>query len=83
MPADWDIDVDYAQDGQEALAIIAKKKIDILFLDLNMPVKDGYHTLEELKGHGALPHVLVVSGDVQPQAVQRVKDLGAIAFHKK
>ncbi|MEL0614024.1 response regulator [Marinomonas arenicola] len=83
LPADWDIDVDYAQDGQEALDIIAKKKIDILFLDLNMPVKDGYQTLEELKGHGAMPHVLVVSGDVQPQAVQRVKDLGAIAFHKK
>ncbi|MGO3405914.1 response regulator [Marinomonas sp.] len=83
LPADWDIDLDYAQDGQEALDIIAKKKIDILFLDLNMPVKDGYQTLEELRGRGAMPHVLVVSGDVQPQAVQRVKDLGAIAFHKK
>ena len=83
LPADWDIDLEYAQDGQEALDIIAKKKIDILFLDLNMPVKDGYQTLEALRNQQDMPQVLVVSGDVQPQALQRVKDLGALAFHKK
>lgn len=83
LPADWDIDLDYAQDGQEALEIIEKKNIDILFLDLNMPVMDGYQTLEALQRRETMPQVLVISGDVQPQALQRVKDLGALEFHKK
>lgn len=83
LPMDWDIDVDYAQNGQEALDIIDKKKIDFLFLDLNMPIKDGYQTLEALQWIDHAPQVLVVSGDVQPLAVQRVKELGAVEFHKK
>lgn len=83
LPASWDITVDYAQNGQEALDIIIKKKIDILFLDLNMPVKDGYQTLEALQSVEHAPKVLVVSSDVQLKAVQRVKELGAIEFYKK
>lgn len=83
LPADWDIDIEYAQDGQQALDLIASQPIDILFLDLNMPVKDGYQTLEVLQTLPAMPQVIVVSGDVQPKAVQRVKDMGALAFMKK
>lgn len=83
LPTDWDIQVDYAENGQEALEIIALKSIDVLFLDLNMPVKDGYQTLEALQLVDNAPQVFVVSGDVQPKAVQRVKELGAREFHKK
>ncbi|SBS26541.1 Sensor histidine kinase RcsC [Marinomonas spartinae] len=83
LPVDWDIQVDYAENGQEALDIIASRPIDVLFLDLNMPVKDGYQTLEALQHVPQAPHVFVVSGDVQPKAVQRVKELGASEFHKK
>ena len=83
LPADWDIELEYAQDGQEALDFIASNPVDILFLDLNMPVKDGYQTLEALQSFPSMPNVIVVSGDVQPKAVQRVKDMGAVAFMKK
>ncbi|RNF48838.1 response regulator [Marinomonas hwangdonensis] len=83
LPEDWDVLVDFAEHGQEALDKMASGKVDILFLDLNMPVKDGYETLEAMQSFTHLPAVIVVSGDVQPKAVQRVKDLGAMAFHKK
>lgn len=83
LPVDWDIEVVFAQDGQEALNILAKQKMDVLFLDLNMPIKDGYQTLDALQGVADAPKVLVVSGDVQPKAVERVKALGAVDFHKK
>jgi CheY-like chemotaxis protein len=83
LPTDWDVEVEFAEDGQEALDILSSSVFDILFLDLNMPVKDGYETLEALQAFEQSPAVIVVSGDVQPKAVQRVKDMGAIAFHKK
>lgn len=83
LPTDWDVDVEFAEDGQEALDILSSSVFDLLFLDLNMPIKDGYETLEALQSFERTPAVIVVSGDVQPKAIQRVKEMGAIAFHKK
>ncbi|TYL48918.1 response regulator [Marinomonas sp. IMCC 4694] len=83
LPTDWAVEVEFAEHGQEALDMLSSKNFDVLFLDLNMPVKDGYETLEALKSFKSSPVVIVVSGDIQPQAIQRVKDMGAVAFHKK
>ena len=83
LPTDWDVDVEYAENGQEALDLISTSVFDVLFLDLNMPIKDGYETLEALQSFAQSPAVIVVSGDVQPKAIERVKNMGAMAFHKK
>ncbi len=83
LPADWDIEVSFAGNGQEALEAIKKGLGDILFLDLNMPVMDGYETLEQIQKLDLPTMVIVVSGDIQPEAHERVKKLGAIEFIKK
>ena len=83
LPSDWDIEVSFAKHGEEAIAAIKEGLGDILFLDLNMPVMDGYQTLEEIKKLDLPTMVIVVSGDIQPEAHKRVKDLGAIEFIKK
>ena len=44
---------------------------------------DGYQTLEEIKRLDLPTMVIVVSGDIQPEAHKRVKDLGAVEFIKK
>ena len=54
-----------------------------MFLDLNMPVMDGYQTLEAIIENDLQSMVIVVSGDIQPEAHKRVKALGAIEFIKK
>ncbi|MBJ7550415.1 response regulator [Marinomonas ostreistagni] len=83
LPQEWDAEVAFAVNGQEALDYIQQNPVDVLFLDLNMPVLDGYQTLEALQMIPNAPQVLVVSGDVQAQALKRVTDLGAIDFLKK
>jgi len=83
LPSDWDIEVSFAKHGQEAISAIKEGLGDILFLDLNMPVMDGYETLEEIKRLDLPTMVIVVSGDIQPEAHKRVKDLGAVEFIKK
>ncbi len=83
LPSDWDIEVSFAQHGEEAIAAIKEGLGDILFLDLNMPVMDGYQTLEEIKRLDLPTMVIVVSGDIQPEAHKRVKELGAVEFIKK
>ncbi|MCO4787137.1 MAG: response regulator [Marinomonas atlantica] len=83
LPKEWDAQVEFATNGQEALEHIQSNEVDVLFLDLNMPVMDGYQTLEALQSVANAPQVLVVSGDIQTKALERVKALGALDFLKK
>jgi len=83
LPEGWDTEVTLAKNGQEALEIIKQGQHEIMFLDLTMPVLDGYGTLEAIKAEDLPIMVIVVSGDIQPEARERVKKLGAIDFIKK
>lgn len=83
LPKNWQIEVSYATNGLEALDQIRKGNGDILFLDLNMPIMDGYQTLEVIIKEDLPTMSIVVSGDIQPEALERVKSLGALEFIKK
>jgi CheY-like chemotaxis protein len=72
-----------AQDGHEALKILAEQNIDVLFLDLTMPIMDGFEVLESLPVSQHQTKIVIVSGDVQQEAKQRCLDLGAIDFIAK
>lgn len=83
LPPNWDVEISQAGNGVEALEAYRAGKADVMFLDLTMPVMDGYGVLETLQKEGLNSFVIVVSADVQPIAQERVKKLGAIAFIKK
>ncbi len=63
--------------------MLKQSSYELLFLDLNMPGLDGYQVLEALSGLTSKPQTIVVSADIQPQALARVKALGALDFIKK
>jgi FixJ family two-component response regulator len=48
-----------------------------------MPEMDGYGVLEHVFNEGLNAMVVVISGDIQPEARDRVLKLGAIDFIKK
>lgn len=83
LPDEWDVEVIFAVNGEDALDIIRKGQGDLLFLDLNMPVLDGYGVLEALQAENISIITIVVSGDIQTAAHERVKALGALDFIKK
>jgi two-component system chemotaxis response regulator CheY len=83
LPPDWDVEITHAANGQEAIEAYHAGKADVMFLDLTMPVMDGFQVLETLKKEGLNTFVIVVSADIQPKAQQRVLALGAMAFIKK
>lgn len=83
LPTKWEVEITQAANGIEALEAYHKGKADVMFLDLTMPVMDGYQVLETLKKEGLNCFVIVVSADIQPKAQERVKQLGAMAFLKK
>jgi two-component system, chemotaxis family, chemotaxis protein CheY len=83
LPEGWEVDITYATNGKEGLQAIREGKGDIVLLDLTMPEMDGYQVLEAVKTEALNAMIIVISGDIQPDAHHRVTKLGAIAFIQK
>lgn len=66
-----------ASNGLEAIQVMLKERVDIVFLDLTMPEMDGYTALPKFFKIKPDVKVVVVSADVQEQAKERVLALGA------
>jgi CheY-like chemotaxis protein len=69
--------VDEAEDGQQALELIASRRYGVILLDLVMPVLDGFVVAETLNQVTPRPVVLVVTGAEH----ERVASLDPATFH--
>lgn len=66
-----------AANGQQAIEIIFQSKPDIMFLDMQMPLKNGIEVMQEAKRAGILPCTIVLSGYDEFQYCQQAFRLGA------
>lgn len=56
---------------------------DVVLLDLNMPNRNGYEVLEQLKTRSEKPKVVILTCCDDPVAEKKAMDLGADAFRVK
>lgn len=75
-----------AENGRDALTLIAELKPDLLLLDIEMPRLDGFDVVEELaaqeRGAGAAPP-LIVFVTAYPRFAAQAFDSGALDFLTK
>lgn len=67
-----------ASNGLDALDLLDREPVDLVFLDLHMPRCDGLQTLQAIRkspAHRSLP-VIVVSADNDGEMVSRALQLG-------
>lgn len=83
LPEGLNVSVTQAENGRLGLEAIRAGKGQVVLLDLTMPEMDGYQVLAAIRDERLPVKVIVVSGDVQDEAVRRVMALGAITFLKK
>jgi DNA-binding response OmpR family regulator len=51
-----------AENGQQAVAMANESAVDLVLLDLNMPVKNGWDTFEQLtREHPLLPIIIITA----------------------
>jgi two-component system chemotaxis response regulator CheY len=77
-------DVVEAANGVEALERVADHWIDLVLLDINMPVMDGETVIRRLRAdppHAALP-IIVVSTERSETRVAALRALGVDVVHK-
>jgi len=72
-----------ARDGQEALAVLGRKPIDVVVSDVRMPGMDGMQLLSEVaRGWPDVPVILLTAHGTVPLAVEAMK-AGAADFMLK
>lgn len=79
-------EVSVAEDGEEAMKIVAALPVDLIVLDLIMPGKEGLETIMALRKSGHAPKVIAVSGGaktVSTDFLPVAQKLGADAILKK
>ncbi len=65
-----------AENGQQALELLAEKKFDLVLLDIMMPVMNGYDTLERIKSDMALrdiPVIMISAADDMDSVVRCIE----------
>ena len=72
-----------AQNGQEAIDLYKEISPKIVFLDLTMPIMDGFEALKRIKEIDENAKVVIISAAIQKLSVDRVRELGAFNFIKK
>ena len=86
----YNIDVRFLDNSDEAISYLEDCAIEgampnLILLDLNLPRKNGYEVLKELKTHSQfhMIPVIIVSGTAYPDEVKECYRLGANSFIQK
>lgn len=71
-----------AGNGTEAIKILSEETLDLVLLDLNMPVMDGFKVLAAIKLMPKLSSicVIVLSSRGQPEEIEKAVSLGANGY---
>ncbi|MEK7517113.1 MAG: response regulator [Patescibacteria group bacterium] len=79
------LEVKNAFDGNEALGILQTYTPDIILLDIVMPKKDGFATLQDLKTNEQFKNipVIIASNLGQKEDFDKAMKLGAMGFFVK
>ncbi len=79
------LDINFVSNGKELLDLLQNEKPDILFLDLEMPYKNGLQCLVEMKNDPELEKlpVVVFSSTTRPSNIQTAYEMGAHLFFIK
>lgn len=73
------IEVLEAGQGQEALDLLAREKVDLAIVDLNMPVMDGLELIRRLRSDPSTRHlpILMMTTEMRPQDQISAHEAGA------
>jgi two-component system cell cycle response regulator DivK len=61
MLAPTDYEITEAESGEEALAAIAKQRPDLILMDIQLPIMDGYTATRQIKADPALQSIPIIA----------------------
>lgn len=83
IPKDKGYEIFEATNGQEGVTKYQELKPDLVFMDLTMPVLDGYKATAKIIELDKNAIIIVTTADIQPKSISNVMELGAFTLLKK
>lgn len=69
-------DIEQAEDGEKALALLEETRVDLILLDVTMPVMDGPTMLKHLRERGDKTPVIMLTSESKRSVVAGAMQLG-------
>ncbi|MCC6276042.1 MAG: response regulator [Leptospiraceae bacterium] len=70
-----------AETGKELIELYKKNKtVNLITMELNLPIMDGYATFWEMKALGPIPKILFITEETTPAVIKSLLDNGAMDF---
>jgi CheY-like chemotaxis protein len=79
----WGAEMDLVVDGRQALEFAIRKKYDLILMDVQMPVLDGFACTKKIRKH--LPDIPIIAVTASPQSeiIGEIKACGMNDFVSK
>lgn len=79
----WQVQVDTAENGLEALKKLQLARYDVILMDLFMPVMDGFEAIAQLKSLGFKTPVIALTGNTPTEEENKLLEAGVHDFVTK
>lgn len=80
-----DVELLMAENGKEAVDIAKKEMPDLILMDMQMPVMDGFQATEKLKADSATKGIPIIAFTAQAKAEDKIRTLqiGCVEHYPK
>ncbi len=72
----FDIEIDTAENGEEALQCVDRAAYDLILMDMQMPVMDGLTATRAIRARGLRTPIIAMTANVLPEQVARCREAG-------
>ncbi len=79
----WGITTDIAEYGSIAVDMVAQKKYDLIFMDLNMPVMDGCEAAKIILTNQVGAKIIALTAMTEEETVEAIADTGIMGYVTK
>ena len=69
-------DVVHAKDGDESIRVFAKETPDLVIMDINLPIKDGYQATDDIRMLSKTVPIVAVTAYAQNSDRQKIMKSG-------
>lgn len=76
-------EVDCAEDGEEAIGCVLRKVYDVILMDIQLPIMDGYEATTHLRAHGCLTPIIALTAHALKEDRRKAEEIGFDAFISK
>lgn len=76
----WEAEATHVENGKEALEMLKKKKFDLVLMDLEMPVMDGYEATREIRKMKSKIPIIALTASAMIDVRNRLTQTGMDGF---